>query len=218
MFCGYLSIIYTSNEQYIYAGWLIIAASIFDALDGAVARLTKSSSELGVELDSLSDIISFGAAPAFLLYATWFFQFDVAGVLISSLVLIAAGFRLARFNVQLVGFSKSFFFGLPTPSSAITIAAFILSYHIPNAGFQSPYNIIIWVLALLLPLLMISKIKYETMPGFSLKSIKQKPFHFLFIAAAIVLLITSTAQGLFFIFVFMILFGIFRYFFVLIFK
>ena len=109
MFCGFLSIITASNGNYNYAAWLIIIAAVFDALDGLVARLTKSSSELGVELDSLSDIISFGCAPAFLLYATYFYQFDNIGVILSSLPLIAGGFRLARFNVQLVGLEKSFF-------------------------------------------------------------------------------------------------------------
>ncbi len=110
MFSGFFSIISASQGNYTYAGWLIIIAAIFDTLDGFMARLTKSSSELGVELDSLSDIVSFGAAPAFLLYSTYFYQFETFGILISSIPLIAGGFRLARFNVQLVGFNKSLFY------------------------------------------------------------------------------------------------------------
>ena len=122
MFCGFLSIITASNGNYTYAAWLIFVAALFDALDGMVARLTNSSSELGVELDSLSDIVSFGAAPSFLLYSTYFKQFDAVGIVLSSLILIVGGFRLARFNIQLVGFEKSFFLGLPIPSAALTIA------------------------------------------------------------------------------------------------
>src|SRR4030065_678458 len=111
MFCGFLSILSASEGNFNYAAWLIYIAAIFDALDGMVARLTNSSSELGVELDSLSDIVSFGAAPAFILYKTYLYQFDVYGIIIASLPMIAGGFRLARFNVQLVGFEKSFFIG-----------------------------------------------------------------------------------------------------------
>ena len=73
MFCGFLSIISASEGNYIYSAWLIFTAAIFDALDGLVARLTNSSSELGVELDSLSDIVSFGAAPSFLLYKSFLY-------------------------------------------------------------------------------------------------------------------------------------------------
>ncbi len=108
MFAGFFSILNSSQGEYLYAAWLIIIAAIFDALDGAVARLTKSSSELGVELDSLSDIVSFGAAPAILLYKSHLYTYNTAGVLIAALLLLAGGFRLARFNVQLVGFRKKF--------------------------------------------------------------------------------------------------------------
>src|SRR5690606_41933724 len=89
MFSGFLSILNTSEGNYHYAAWLIIVAAIFDALDGAVARLTKSSSELGVELDSLSDIVSFGAAPAFLIYQTSLHSYETFGKLVAaSLVLV----------------------------------------------------------------------------------------------------------------------------------
>src|ERR1035437_1211159 len=127
MFCGFLSIINVASGEYIYACWLIIIAAVFDLLDGAMARLTKSSSALGVQLDSLSDLVSFGVAPSFLIYKTHLFYYDSIGIILSSLLMIAGGFRLARFNVQLVGFSKTFFTGLPIPSAAITIAGFIRS-------------------------------------------------------------------------------------------
>src|SRR3990172_1200890 len=121
MFAGFLSILNSSQGEYHYAAWLIIIAAIFDALDGAVARLTKSSSELGVELDSLSDIVSFGAAPAVLLYKSHLYSYDTVGILLAALLLLAGGFRLARFNVQLVGFEKAFFKGLPIPIAALKI-------------------------------------------------------------------------------------------------
>jgi len=209
MFCGYLSILSASEGNFNYAAWLIFIAAIFDALDGMVARLTNSSSELGVELDSLSDIISFGAAPSFLLYKTYFYSMDVWGILISALPLIAGGFRLARFNIQLVGFSKSFFLGLPIPSSALTIASFVLAFY--NDGFPKPISNFITPMILVLSFLMISNIRYETLPKFSLKSIKEKPFHFIFLIIAIVLVILMYMKGMFLVFVFMIVIGIFRH-------
>jgi CDP-diacylglycerol---serine O-phosphatidyltransferase len=211
LFSGFLSIINASQGKFFYAAWLIIIAAVFDALDGAVARLTKSSSELGVELDSLSDIVSFGAAPAFLLYTTHLFQHNAIGTLISASLILAGGFRLARFNVQLTGFEKSFFKGLPIPIAAITISSFVLSFYETGSGFSSFYADIIIPLVLILSLLMISRIKYDTIPKPSKKEIKEKPFFFIFIFTALILAIATSGKAVFFIFVFFILFGIFRH-------
>jgi CDP-diacylglycerol---serine O-phosphatidyltransferase len=209
MFCGFLSILSASDGNYNYSAWLIFTAAIFDALDGLVARLTNSSSELGVELDSLSDIVSFGAAPSFLLYKTYFYSFNTWGIIISSLPLIAGGFRLARFNIQLVGFAKSFFLGLPIPTSALTIASFVLAFF--NNGYREPFSDFITPLVLALSYLMVSNIRYETIPKFTIKGIKEKPFHFIFLIAAILLVVFLYKQGLFLVFVLLILIGIFRH-------
>jgi CDP-diacylglycerol--serine O-phosphatidyltransferase len=211
LFSGFLSIINTSQGNYHYAAWLIIIAATFDALDGAVARLTKSSSELGVELDSLSDIVSFGAAPAFLIYITYLYSFEAPGVLIASSLVLAGGFRLARFNVQLVGFNKDFFTGLPIPITALTISSFIISYYEIPDGFASPYSEITIPLVLLLSLLMVSRIKYDTIPKPTKKDLKEKPFLFLLIIAGLIAAIITKGRVVFFIFVLFILFGIFRY-------
>jgi CDP-diacylglycerol--serine O-phosphatidyltransferase len=209
MFCGFLSILSASEGNYNYAAWLIFVAALFDALDGLVARLTYSTSELGVELDSLSDIISFGAAPSFLIYKTYFYQMEVWGIILGSLLLIAGGFRLARFNVQLVGFEKSFFMGLPIPSAALTVAAFVLAFY--NDGFAEPFSLMVLPLVIVLAFLMTSNIRYETIPKFSLKGLKEKPFHFLFIIASAILIIFMYKRGIFLTFVFMILIGILRH-------
>lgn len=209
MFCGFLSIISASEGNYIYSAWLIFTAAIFDALDGLVARLTNSSSELGVELDSLSDIVSFGVAPSFLLYKSFFSSLDTWGIILSAVPLIAGGFRLARFNIQLVGFSKSFFLGLPIPSSALTIASFVLAFYAD--GYPKPISDFITPMILVLSFLMVSNIRYETLPKISVKSIKEKPYHFLFLIASAILVAIMYKKGLFLVFVFMILIGIFRH-------
>jgi CDP-diacylglycerol--serine O-phosphatidyltransferase len=209
MFSGFLSILSTSDGNYNYAAWLIFVAAIFDALDGLVARLTNSSSELGVELDSLSDIVSFGAAPSFLLYKTYFYSFNTWGIIISSLPLIAGGFRLARYNIQLVGFEKSFFLGLPIPTSALTLASFVLAFF--ENGYKEPFSDFIIPMVLVLSFLMISNIRYETLPKFTIKGIKEQPFHFIFLIAAILLVVFLYKRGLFLVFVLLILIGIFRH-------
>jgi len=209
MFCGFFSIIEASNGNINYAAWLLFVAALFDALDGIVARLTNSSSELGIELDSLSDVISFGAAPAFILYKTFLYQFDVYGIIIASLPMIAGGFRLARFNVQLVGFEKSFFIGLPIPTAALTIASFVLAFY--DNVYSSPYIHVIIPLVIVVSILMISNIRYETLPKFTFKSIREKPFHFIFLLVSVVVVILFYKKGMFYVFVFMIVIGIFRH-------
>jgi CDP-diacylglycerol--serine O-phosphatidyltransferase len=209
MFCGFLSILSASEGNFSYAAWLIFIAATFDALDGMVARLTNSASELGVELDSLSDIVSFGAAPSFLLYQTYFYSVGTWGIILSSLPLIAGGFRLARFNIQIVGFEKSFFLGLPIPASALTIASFVLAFY--NEGYPILISDFITPMILVLSYLMVSNIRYEAIPKFSFKSLKEKPYHFIFLLLAILLVAFMYKRGLFLVFVFMIVIGIFRH-------
>jgi CDP-diacylglycerol---serine O-phosphatidyltransferase len=212
MFCGFLSIVTASQQFYDYAGWLIIGGALFDALDGVMARLTNSSSELGVELDSLSDVVTFGAAPAFLIYSVYLYQFNPWGVIIASLPMIAGGFRLARFNVQLVGFDKAFFRGLPIPASGIMIAALVLAFYQKDAGFPQRLEVFIIPLVLILSYLMVSTIKYDTLPKLTLKGLKEKPQIAFFAVAGIILIpLTTPGRALFFIFVLIILFGIFRH-------
>lgn len=216
MFSGFLSIIYSSNGNYVYAGWLIIVAAIFDTLDGLMARLTKSSSELGVELDSLSDVVSFGAAPSFLLYKTYFYNFETLGIILSSLPLIAGGFRLARFNVQLVGFEKKYFTGLPIPSAAIFFATLILSFY--QNGFVEVLEYILIPCVIFISYLMVSKVRYETIPKFSYENFKSKPLHFAFIFLSLLAVILFYVKGLFFSFVAMILIGFIRHYYYKIFN
>ena len=212
MFCGFLSIINVASGEYIYACWLIIIAAVFDMLDGTMARLTKSSSALGVQLDSLSDLVSFGVAPAFLLYKTCLFNYNAAGIIISSLFMIAGGLRLARFNVQLVGFSKTFFTGLPIPSAAIAIASFIIAFYNKGTGFNAFVIIYIIPLVLILSYLMVSNIKYDTFPKFSRQELKNKPYlYFTPIILVLLFVFIPMKRILFLIFVLIILFGIFRH-------
>ncbi len=209
LLCGFFSIVYSTKQEFIIASWFIVASTLADALDGVVARLTNTSSKFGVELDSLADLVSFGVAPALLVYQIQLFFLETWGVLISSLLLIGGALRLARFNTQLVGFDKEYFAGLPIPSSAITVASFIILYS-QNGIIPSPYHQLTIPLVIILSLLMVSRIKYDTLPKFNAEGIKRKPYHFVFVLIAATIIVLSTGKALFYIFVFIILFGIFR--------
>src|SRR6266481_9112817 len=102
MFCGFGAIIHTAQGDYILASWFIILAALFDAFDGVMARITKSSSDFGVEFDSLSDVVSFGAAPALLVYSLDLRTQQGFGMLISAMPMVFGALRLARFNSQIV--------------------------------------------------------------------------------------------------------------------
>jgi len=210
MFSGFLAILYAMSDLYIQSAWFIILAAIFDSLDGAMARLTKSVTEFGVELDSLADVISFGVAPSVLVYKFYFHEFGEIGVFLSSLLMIFGAMRLARFNVELVGFDKEFFKGLPIPSSASTVASYIILFYNEETGMPNfeKYALIPMVVAL--SLLMVSSIKYDTIPKFSLKTLKTSPVKFLYFYLGIVLAIITRGKIIFPWFVLFIIFGALR--------
>lgn len=197
MFCGFLSIINTFEGNYIYASILIIIAAIFDTLDGLAARITKSASEFGVELDSLSDLVSFGTAPALLLYKIQLHEYYEIGILASAFFLICGALRLARFNVQLVGFDKKFFYGLPIPTSAITLSAYILTFYSVDK-FKYPFGDLLLPLAIILGFLMVSKIKYNAIPRVSVQGLKQHPIYFSFMILSLILTIATEGKAIFF--------------------
>jgi len=211
MFCGFMAIIHTSQGNFISAAWLIILAAGFDAVDGVMARITKSSSEFGVEIDSLSDVISFGAAPAFLVYQAELFRLGAAGIIISSLLMVFGGLRLARFNSQLVGFDKDHFIGLPIPASALTIASFVLNFWQDPRGLGNAAALLA-PLVILLSLLMVSKVKYDTLPKLSRKTIEKEPWKYVFLALAIVIVFVTGGGAILPLFLLFILIGLVRYF------
>jgi CDP-diacylglycerol--serine O-phosphatidyltransferase len=164
LFLGFYSVICSFNERISLACWFIIFAAILDTADGKVARLTKSSSRFGVEYDSLADVVSFGLAPSILMYTLLSQNPSLMIILICFLPLLGGSIRLARFNIQLTGFDKEYFVGLPIPMAAITLTSFILfSIHF----YQEPLRHYTLLLLLIIgvSLLMVSTIRYEILPG-----------------------------------------------------
>ncbi|MGA9120932.1 MAG: CDP-diacylglycerol--serine O-phosphatidyltransferase [Bacteroidota bacterium] len=214
MFSGFMAIIHASRLEFTAACWFIVLAALFDSLDGVMARITKSASQFGVEIDSLSDVVSFGAAPAFIVFQLFVLEaHEPRGIdiLISSLLMILGGLRLARFNVQLVGFDKDHFTGLPIPTSAITIAAFVLNYYSEESGLDRVAATVLPWLVVALSLLMVSKVKYETLPKPTKRSLKKEPWKFIITAAAIIIAVVTGGHAIFPMFLLFIMYGVVRH-------
>lgn len=208
--CGYISITLSVNEKYELAFFFIVFASLFDLFDGILARLVKTSSEFGVQLDSLSDIISFGVAPAFLVYHTSLFHLEWVGMLISGVFVVFGAFRLARFNVLVTDFSvKTDFKGLPIPIAALTLGSFVWNFY-ENGAIISPHKVFVIPLIIVLALLMVSTVKYNALPKLSFSSLKQKPLFIAYVVISTIAIIISKGQFLFYVFFVLVLFGIFR--------
>lgn len=126
IFCGFFSMIQAFQGDYLKAAWLLVLAAIFDALDGRIARLAKATSEFGVQFDSLSDLTSFGMAPAMLIYLSELHGFGRLGIGTAFLFLICAALRLARFNIRTKICPKGYFEGAPSPIAAGTVFCFVI--------------------------------------------------------------------------------------------
>ena len=159
MFCGFFAIISASNGQYEKSALSIVFAAIFDGLDGRVARLTKSQSVFGEVYDSLSDMVSFGVAPAMLTYFWLLQSFGKLGSAAVFIYMAGAAMRLARFTAKVDSGSSLNFTGLPSPASGLCIAFFIwvmVDYPVDATWIQG----MLLPLTPILGLLMVSNAEY----------------------------------------------------------
>jgi len=196
IFCGFSAVVQTAQSAYHQAAWFIILAAVFDTLDGVMARITKSSSSFGVEFDSLSDVVSFGVAPSFLVFHSQLVGDGGIGLLISSMPLILGALRLARFNSQLVGYTKEYFRGLPIPASALAIASYVLSFHVEGSGFAPLWASALAPTVAVVSLLMVSTIRYDTIPQVSRKGIRQHPVRFTVLVVVVTAIVVSRGAAM----------------------
>ncbi len=165
LFCGYACVVYATRQDFDTAALFIGIAMVLDTLDGLVARMTKSSTAFGVQLDSLADVVSFGLAPAILAF-TWGLQpLQRLGWAAGFLYVTAAAMRLARFNVQTTtttagAADKRYFVGMPSPAAASVIAStvYLYPYGIQDRQAALPALAIVLVPAFL----MISTIRFRS--------------------------------------------------------
>ena len=211
IFSGFLSVIFASQGNFHLAALFIFVATFFDLIDGLLARLTKTASPFGVELDSLADVVSFGLAPSFLIYQSAFINCGIRGIIMSSLPLIFGALRLARFNVQVEDIKiKQDFNGLPIPIAAITIASFVLFYH-NGINIVQPFNILLKPTVIILSLLMVSNIRYNAIPKTKNMSPLAKTAIYTTAVALLVLVYITKGKAFFYIISLHILFGILRH-------
>ncbi|MCE1273393.1 MAG: CDP-diacylglycerol--serine O-phosphatidyltransferase [Chlorobiaceae bacterium] len=211
MVSGYGSIVMSSEGSYILAGWLIFLAAFFDTIDGFAARVTNGASEFGVELDSLSDLVSFGAAPAFLVYRFGLSSLGMPlGLILSSLLMVGSGLRLARFNISLIGYHKESFSGLPTPAQAMTIASFVLWMQAEPLLTGRALHEALALLTVVLAGLMVSKVNYDALPKPSIESFRRYPFQMTAYVIAIFCVLVFQAKAFFVAMLLYILLGIVR--------
>ena len=209
LFCGFLSIINAAENNLDQACLFVIYATLFDAFDGVVARFTGTSSKFGVELDSLSDLVSFGVAPSFIIYKAYYYNLDGIGIALSALIMIFSALRLARFNAQLVGFDKNYFNGVPVPITALTVSSFFLFHY--NKNFSSDISFVfVYILTFLLPVLMVSKLKYDITPKFSKRAFKMHPIRSVTVILIIIMILVTRGEGLFPFCIFYLATGIYR--------
>jgi len=154
---GILAIINVIHGFYTVAALFVVAAMIADAADGRTARYFGVSSEFGKELDSLCDLVSFGAAPALLAYAYYLQDFGIPGQLVAVFFAVCGALRLARFNVN-VGTVKGYFMGIPIPAAGCAVATFVMMGLKPE-GYWFPIFVIVF------GYLMVSTVKYPDFKG-----------------------------------------------------
>lgn len=172
IFCGYLSLDKTVHAQYNLAAGLIFLAGFLDSLDGRVARMTGSTSAFGEQLDSLADVLSFGLAPAFLVYHWALSAYGRVGLFASFLFLVCGACRLARFNVQLNVVDKRWFVGLPIPAAAGALCGLIwvVPEPLPGALLDPVVAVTFLVVTLVLGFLMVSTFRYRSFKDVDLRS------------------------------------------------
>ncbi len=202
MFLGFMSILSSANGDFFWAAWFIILGSIFDGFDGKIARALDSTSEFGIQFDSLADIVTFCLAPSVFVYMVWAQPLgQLVGGFYAFMPLMLGSIRLAKFNLEADGEQKKQFSGVPTPLMALTVVGiwlFLSQIHeYPFLGWQ-PRQLggdarIVLPLIMIVSSLMLSKIPFAKSPKMSLKgSLKEK---WAFISGLIMIILVFASKG-----------------------
>ncbi len=188
---GFYAIISAINGNFFHAAVAIIVAGVFDGLDGRVARLTKTTSTFGMEYDSLSDLVSFGVAPALLSYLWALEPYGRYGWLAAFLYVATTALRLARFNSLALEKAPQHFTGLPCPAAAGMIATTVLFSRFLGAP-ETVKHVSILILVYLLSYLMVSNFRYMSFKHPAAK--RKKTFHVTVTMVLLVILVAAEPQ------------------------
>ncbi|RSZ57834.1 CDP-diacylglycerol--serine O-phosphatidyltransferase [Massilia atriviolacea] len=187
LFCGFYAIVMAMNQRFEHAGWAIFIAMILDGLDGRIARLTNTQSEFGAQYDSLADMVSFGAAPALVIYEWSLRGLGKFGWLAAFVYCAGAALRLARFNTNIEVVDKRFFQGLPSPAAAAMVAGFVLMMSdLGFSGAELPW--FSWGIALFAGLTMVTNVPFYSFKDVNFR--KSVPFIVVFLIALALALVS----------------------------
>jgi len=171
LFCGFYGIVASINGKFEIAAIAIFVAMVLDGIDGRVARLTNTQSDFGAEYDSLADMVSFGVAPALIMYLWALSSFGKVGWMVSFVYAVCAALRLARFNTQASHSDKNYFQGLASPAAAAIVAGLIWNGPLIKQYLSEPaLNMLALVLTLVAGLLMVSNVRYHSFKGINWRS------------------------------------------------
>lgn len=171
LFCGFYGIVSSINGQFETAAIAIFIAMVLDGVDGRVARLTNTESDFGAEYDSLADMVSFGLAPALIMYLWALSNFGKMGWLVSFVYVACAALRLARFNTQAAHSDKRYFQGLASPAAAAVVVGLIWNGDLVKEYVSMPVlQYIALATTLFAGLLMVSNVRYHSFKGVNWRS------------------------------------------------
>jgi CDP-diacylglycerol--serine O-phosphatidyltransferase len=177
LLCGFLALTQVLEGAFVLSCWLIVLAGFFDLMDGMMARLTDADSPFGVQLDSLSDVVSFGVAPSFLVYGYALDTFGPLGMIVAALPALCGSVRLARYNVNTENDDKEGFEGLPIPGQAMAIVALILAAENSEWGAYLALDSLQVLLPIVVVLsgLMVSSIRFDAIPTPTVQYMRAHP-------------------------------------------
>lgn len=195
LFFGFYAIIQALKSNFLYSAYAIVAAAVFDLLDGRLARLTRSTSKFGAEYDSLCDLVSFGVAPALMLYQWALNPFGRLGWIACFLFATCGALRLARFNVQANIVEKNYFQGLPIPMAAGIVASSILA--VQDLELEASGNVGLLIMTVLLALVMVSNFRYRSFKDLDLK--ERMPFRYLLLGVGVLVVVALRPEVMLFV-------------------
>ncbi|QGY40948.1 CDP-diacylglycerol--serine O-phosphatidyltransferase [Pseudodesulfovibrio cashew] len=199
LFLGFLGLTWAIKGDYASCALCILSSCVFDGLDGKVARLTGTTSEFGVQLDSLADLVAFGVVPATMAYLWMLNDFGRLGLMAAFLFMACGALRLARFNVQAATSSKKHFVGLPIPAAACTLATLVLfTEYVPEQYMHSVLPIFTLGLVYVLSFFMVSTVRFYSFKEIS--AFKAHAFSWMVTAVLLFSLIASRPKVLGFVF------------------
>lgn len=182
LFGGFYAIVMAMNQRFDHACWAVFIAMVLDSLDGRVARLTNTQSEFGAQYDSLSDMVSFGAAPALVIYEWSLRGLGKLGWIAAFVYCAGAALRLARFNTNIEVVDKRFFQGLPSPAAAALVVGLVMFMSDPAVNIDArKVDWISWCIALFAGLTMVTNIPFYSFKDVNFR--KSVPFIVVFLIA-----------------------------------